>query len=60
MSLITLVIYLVVVGAILYIVSLLPIDGTIKKIINVVVVLVILLYVLQIFLGDLPTLRLGR
>ncbi len=60
MSLISLVIYLIVLGAVLYIVSLLPIDATIKKIINVVVILVVLLYVLQMFVGDLPNLRIGR
>jgi hypothetical protein len=49
MSLISLLVVLVVFGAVLYIVQLLPIDGTIKRIIGVVVVVVLLLYVLQAF-----------
>ncbi len=59
MSLITLIVYLIIVGALLYIVSLLTIDATIKKIIQVVVILVICIYLLQAFLpvGDI---RIGR
>lgn len=60
MSLISLVIALIVIGAALYIISLLPIDGTIKKIINMVVILVVLLWILGLFLGPLDTIRIGR
>ena len=52
--LITLVIALVVIGGILYVVSLLPIDPTIKQIINVVVAIIIVVWVLSLLLGYLP------
>jgi len=47
MSLITLIITLVILGFVLYILNLIPIDGTIKKIIQAVVVLFIVLWVIQ-------------
>jgi hypothetical protein len=47
MSFIGLIVALIVLGFILYIVKLLPIDGTIKKIIYAVVILLALLWVLQ-------------
>jgi hypothetical protein len=47
---ISLLITLAVIGVILYLVNtLLPMDGTIKKVINVLVGLCVLLYVLQFF-----------
>lgn len=49
MTLVGIVVLLLVIGAILYIISLLPIDVTIKRIIYVVVVIVVLIYVLQQF-----------
>lgn len=44
---ITLVVALVIAGALLYIISLLPIDATIKRIIYVVVIIFLFLYCLQ-------------
>lgn len=50
MSLIQLIVVLVVVGVILYVInSVLPVDATIKKIINVVVILVVCLWLLEVF-----------
>lgn len=61
MGLIGLITTLVIIGLILYLVSLLPIDDTIKKIIHVIVIVVIILYLLQsvgvLGSGDL---RIGR
>lgn len=47
MSLISLLVYLIVVGLLLYVVGLLPIDATIKRIIQVVVLVVVILWLLQ-------------
>lgn len=46
--LISLIVTLVIVGGCLYIVTLIPMDAVIQKVIRVVVLLVALLYVLQI------------
>jgi hypothetical protein len=51
MSLLTIIVILVVVGLILYLINrLLPIDGNIKTIINVVVILIVIIWLLRIFL----------
>ncbi len=47
MSLISILVFLIIVGAVLYCVSLLPIDATMKRIIHVIAVVVVLLYLLQ-------------
>jgi hypothetical protein len=48
MSLIYLVMVLIIIGALLYLInSILPIDGNIKKIINVVVIIVVCIWVMQ-------------
>jgi hypothetical protein len=50
MSLVTLVITLIVVGVLLWLVNTyIPMDGKIKKIINVVVVIVVILWLLRVF-----------
>ena len=62
MSLIQLVIVLVVFGVLLWAInSYIPMDDTIKKILNVVVILVVLLYVLSAFglLGSMSSIRVG-
>jgi len=54
MSLITLVMTLVVVGLILWLINnYIPMDGTIKKILNAVVVIVVVLWLLSVF-GLIP------
>lgn len=60
MPLISLIILLIIVGVLLYLVNtLIPMDGKIKTIINVVVVLVVCLWLLQIFVGPLESFRVG-
>jgi len=48
-TLITVLVALIVVGAVLYIVSLLPIDATLKKIINVVAIVAVVVWLLSFF-----------
>jgi hypothetical protein len=62
MSLIGLVITLVVVGVLLWLVNnYVPMDGKIKRIVNVVVVIVVVIWLLQAFglLGSLHNIRVG-
>jgi uncharacterized membrane protein len=59
MSLVDLIIDLVVVGLVLYIISLLPIDAEVKRIIHIVVLVVICLWLLQAF-GILHGVQIGR
>ncbi len=49
--LLELIIYLIILGAVLYVVSILPIDSVIKQVIRVLVVVVVCIYILQILLG---------
>jgi hypothetical protein len=52
MGLVQLIVILVVVGVILYVINtMLPIDGTILKIINIVVILFVLLWLVSVFFG---------
>lgn len=53
MTLIPLLIALIIIGAILYIVSLLPIDGTIKRIIQVVAIVALVIWLLRAFAPNL-------
>ncbi|MBP1682629.1 MAG: hypothetical protein H6Q27_192 [Ignavibacteriaceae bacterium] len=62
MSLITLVIVLVVVGVVLWLInSYIPMQSTIKKILNAVVIIVVVLWLLSAFgvIGSLNTVRIG-
>ncbi len=63
MSLITLIVVLVVVGVVLWLInSYIPMQSTIKKILNAVVVIVVILWLLSAFgiIGSLDTIRIGR
>jgi len=63
MPLITIVIYLIVVGVLLWLVNqFIPMDGNIKKILNVVVIIVVVLWLLSLFLplGNLGAIRTPR
>ena len=61
MDLISLIIILVIVGVILWAVnSLIPMDAKIKTILNAVVVIVVLLWLLSLFTGYLPSMRVGK
>ncbi len=55
MGLIELVLVLIVVGVVLWLVETqLPIDAAVKMIIRVVVIVVVVLWVLRLFIGDVP------
>jgi hypothetical protein len=62
MSLVTLIIVLVVVGVVLWLInSYIPMQATIKKILNAVVVIVVILWLLSAFgiIDNLNTIRIG-
>jgi hypothetical protein len=62
MPLISLIVTLLVVGVILWLINnYLPIDGNIKKILNAVVIIVVILWLLSVFgiLGPMSGLRIG-
>ena len=63
MSLITLVVVLIVVGVLLWLVNAyIPMDRKIKYILNVVVVIAVVIWLLQVFgvLGSLDNIHIGR
>ena len=63
MSLISLIVVLIVVGLLLWLVNnYIPMDGKIKQILNIVVVIAVVLWLLQAFglLGDLGAIHVGR
>jgi hypothetical protein len=63
MPLIQLIIILVIVGVVLWVInSYIPMQSTIKKILNVVVILVVIIWLLSVFgvIGDVSTIRVGR
>jgi hypothetical protein len=63
MSLFSILIALVVAGVVLWLVnSYIPMDGKIKKILNVVVVVVVILWLLSVFgvLGSMPNMHIGN
>ena len=57
-SLIGILIFLIVIGLVLYVLQLLPIDATIKRIIYIVLVVFIVIYLLQLLVGVGPVIRL--
>lgn len=63
MPLIELVIILVVVGVILWVInSFIPMQSTIKRILNVVVVICVIIWLLSVFglIGNISSIRVGR
>jgi hypothetical protein len=63
MSLITIVLVLIVVGVILWLINTyIPMQGTIKSLLNAVVVIVLVIWLLQAFgvLGELGRVRIGE
>jgi hypothetical protein len=63
MPLIQLVIVLVVVGVILWLInSYIPMQATIKKILNAVVVIAVIIWLLSVFgvIGNISTIRIGK
>jgi hypothetical protein len=61
MSLISLLIWLIILGLVLYLINTLPIDLTLKRIIHIVVVVIVVLWLLQVLgvLGGLGDIRIG-
>jgi hypothetical protein len=61
MPLIQIVIVLIVIGVLLWLVNLIPMQGTIKSILNTVVVICVVLWLLNVFgvLSYLPHIRVG-
>jgi hypothetical protein len=61
MPLIQIVIVLIVIGVLLWLVNLIPMQGTIKSILNTVVVICVVLWLLNVFgvLNYLPHIRVG-
>jgi hypothetical protein len=62
MPLVTLVMYLVIVGVLLWLINnYIPMDGKIKQIVNVLVVVVVVVWLLQVFgvMGPLNRIRVG-
>jgi hypothetical protein len=63
MPLIHVIVVLVVVGVILYLInSYIPMAGSIKSILNAVVIIVVVLWLLSVFglIGELSTIRVGK
>jgi hypothetical protein len=63
MPLIQLVVILVVVGVVLWMInSYIPMQDTIKKILNAVVIIAVIIWLLSVFgvIGNLSTIRIGR
>lgn len=63
MPLIQLVIVLVVVGLVLWVINrYIPMQSTIKSILNVVVVIVVIIWLLSVFglIGDIRSIRIGK
>lgn len=51
--LVELLILLIIVGAVLYVISIVPLDGTIKQIIYVITIVVVLIYLIRNFMPNL-------
>lgn len=63
MNLISLVVVLIVVGVLLWLVNnYIPMDGRIKQILNIVVIILVVLWLLSVFgvLSGLPVIRVGN
>lgn len=56
-TLVSLLIALLILGAILYLVQLVPIDGTVKQIIKVLAILIVVIYVILLLARLLPGVR---
>lgn len=61
MDLISLIIVLIVIGVILYLVNTyIPMDEKVKTILNIVVLIVLVLWLLKLFVGDMPYIKIGK
>jgi hypothetical protein len=48
-SLISIIVALVVVGLVLYLIDIIPMDGTIKRIIRLIIIIAVIIWLLQVF-----------
>ncbi|MGD0890513.1 MAG: Thivi_2564 family membrane protein [Terracidiphilus sp.] len=62
MPLVTLVLTLIVVGVLLWLINLIPMQGTIKGIVNLVVVIAVVIWLLRVFnlMGYITQFRVGH
>ena len=61
MNLISLIIVIVIIGVILYLVNqYIPMDGKIKQILNIVVVIALVIWLLTFLIGGVPNIHIGR
>jgi hypothetical protein len=61
MSLINFIVLLVVIGVLLYLINtFIPMDAKIKQILNIVVVIALVLWILSLFVGVWPDIRIGH
>lgn len=61
MDLLQLIIIIVIVGVLLWAINqFIPMDAKIKQILNYVVVIAIVLFILSLFIGHFPSIRVGR
>jgi hypothetical protein len=63
MSILSLIVVLVILGLVMYLINgFIPMDATIKRILNVAVVIFLIVWLIQAFgfLGDLSAIRIGR
>lgn len=61
MGLIELIVMLVAIGVIMWAVNtFIPMEARIKQILNIVVVVAVVLFILSLFTGSLPNIRVGR
>lgn len=61
MDLISLIVVLIVIGLLLWLVNnFIPMEPSIKQILNVVVIIAVVIWLLTVFLGPLPNIRVGR
>ncbi len=61
MDLISLIVVLIVIGVLLWLVNTyMPMDATVKQILNAVVIIALVLWLLSLFIGPLPNIHVGR
>jgi hypothetical protein len=61
MDLLQLVVLLIVIGVCLWLVNTyIPMDGQVKSILNAVVIIALVLWLLSLFVGPLPSIHVGR
>jgi hypothetical protein len=61
MNLLYILFVLIIIGVVLYVInSVIPMDGKIKQIINILVVVLVVFWLVSLFFPSLPTLHVGR